>query len=249
MRDLKQTQQEAENAEELVDEDGVNYNDLSPRQRRALLARKGLVRIDELVEASGFGRQLQEELEAVRFVAAAMLAIADVALQYMLDVADQPGEGENDVSSEGESGEESESEEEEEESEEDEVDDVERRARDLRLGNTNEENDEDEDNVPELHDHGAPKRTFPTAPSSVGGRSNATSRTNRSRTTQGSRTSEGSDMKSIVASDLARQRQRSEGKHHTRKGLSSAGRVKGSKWKESVSAKVGQNSAQGGMWN
>ncbi|KAJ9105634.1 hypothetical protein QFC20_004314 [Naganishia adeliensis] len=232
MRDLKQMQQEAEMAEELVDEDGVNYSDLSPRQRRALLARKGLVRIDELVEASGFGRQLQEELEA-----------------YMLDVADQPGEGENDVSSEGESEEESESEEEEEESEEDEVDDVERRARDLRLGNTNEENDEDEDNVPELHDHGAPKRTFPKAPSSVGGRSNATTRTNRSRTTQGSRTSEGSDMKSIVANDLARQRQRSEGKHHTRKGLSSAGRAKGSKWKESASAQVGQNSAQGGMWN
>lgn len=167
----------------------------------------------------------------------------------MLDVADQPGEGENDVASEGESEEGSESEESEEESDEDEVDEVERRARDLRLGNTNEEHDEDEDNVPELHDHGAPKRAFPRAPSSVGGRSNATSRTNRSRTTQGSRMSEGCDMKSIVANDLARQRQRSEGKHHTRKGLSSAGRAKGSKWKESASAQVGRNAAQGGIWN
>lgn len=167
----------------------------------------------------------------------------------MLDVAEEPGE--NDVSSEGESDEESEDEDEEEdESEEDEVDDVERRARDLRLGNTDEDDEnEGEDDVPELHDHGAAKRTFPAAPSSVGGRSNATSRTNRSRTTQGSRTSEGSDLKSIVANDLARQRHRSEGKHHARKGLSSAGRAKGSKWKDSASAQVGRNSAQGGMWN
>jgi RIO kinase 2 len=65
MRDLKEMQEEAEKADELFDEDGVSYEDLPPRKRRALLALKGLVRIDELVEASGFGRQLQEELEAV----------------------------------------------------------------------------------------------------------------------------------------------------------------------------------------
>jgi hypothetical protein len=65
MRELKEMQEEAEKADELFDEDGVSYEDLPPRKRRALLALKGLVRIDELVEASGFGRQLQEELEAV----------------------------------------------------------------------------------------------------------------------------------------------------------------------------------------
>lgn len=65
MRELKQMREEAEQADELFDEDGVSYEDLSPRKRRELLALKGLVRIDELVEASGFGRQLQEELEAV----------------------------------------------------------------------------------------------------------------------------------------------------------------------------------------
>lgn len=140
---------------------------------------------------------------------------------------------------------------EDEEDEEDEVDEVERRAQDLRLGNTGAEDDEDEDDVPELHDHGA-KRSFPPAPPSVAARSHMTARTNNSRTTQGSRasrTSDGSDLKSIVANDLARQRQRTEGKHHTRKGLSSAGRAKGSKWKSSASAQVGRNAAQGGIWN
>jgi hypothetical protein len=66
MHDLKQMQEQAGNGENLVNEEGVHIDDLTPRQRRALLARNGLVRIDELVEASGFGRQLQEELEAVR---------------------------------------------------------------------------------------------------------------------------------------------------------------------------------------
>lgn len=169
----------------------------------------------------------------------------------MHDVAEEPGE--NDVSSEGsdESGEESEEESEDESEDEDEVDDIERRARDIRLGNTETEDAEDEDDVPELHDHGA-KHTFPPAPSSVAARSHITDRTTNSRTTQGSRasrTSEGSDLKSIVAGDLARQRQRSEGKHHARKGLSSAGRAKGSKWKDSASAQVGGNAAQGGIWN
>lgn len=65
MQDLKQMQEQAGNGESLVNEEGVHIDDLTPRQRRALLARNGLVRIDELVEASGFGRQLQEELEAV----------------------------------------------------------------------------------------------------------------------------------------------------------------------------------------
>ncbi|KAJ9091096.1 hypothetical protein QFC19_009270 [Naganishia cerealis] len=236
MQDLKQMQEEAGNGEDLVNEDGVRIDELSPREKRALLARNGLIRIDEIVEASGFGRQLQEELEA-----------------YMLDVAEEPGE--NDVSSEGDSEEEeSDEEEEEEESDEDKVDDVAAQARNLRLGNDEQdEDDEDEDDVPELHDHGAPKRTYPTAPSSVGGKSNLTSRTNRSRTTQGSRTSRtsegGSDLQSIVANDLSRQRQRSEVRHHTRKGLTSAGRAKGSKWKSSDSAQVGRNSAQNGIWN
>ncbi|GHJ87493.1 hypothetical protein NliqN6_3895 [Naganishia liquefaciens] len=238
MRELKEMREEAEQANELFDEDGVSYEDLSPRKRRELLALKGLVRIDELVEASGFGRQLQEELET-----------------YMHDVAEEPGE--NDVSSEG--SDDSEESEDDSDQEQDDVDDMEQRARDLRLGNTQSEDDEDEDEhedededeVPELHDHGA-KRGFPSAPSSVAARSHMTGRTNTSRTTQGSRTSrtsEGSDLKSIVANDLARQRQRTEGKHHTRKGLSSAGRAKGSKWKTSASAQVGRNAAQGGIWN
>lgn len=171
--------------------------------------------------------------------------------QYMHDVAEEPGE--NDVSSEGsdEDSEEESDEEEESDAEGDEVDEIEQRARNIRLGNTETEDAEDEDDVPELHDHGA-KRTVPAAPSSVAARSHMTARTNLSRTTQGSRTSrtsEGSDLKSIVAGDLARQRQRSEGKHHTRKGLSSAGRAKGSKWKDSASAQVGRNAAQGGIWN
>ncbi|KAJ9098746.1 hypothetical protein QFC21_004394 [Naganishia friedmannii] len=240
MHDLKQLQGEAGNGENLVNEDGVHINDLSPRQKRALLARNGLIRIDELVEASGFGRQLQEELEA-----------------YMMDVAEEPGEGENDVSSEGESqSEEEESEDEEEESDEEQVDEVASQAQDLKLGNDeqdeDDEDDEDEDDVPELHDHGAPKRAHPTASSSVGGQSNYTNRTNRSRTTQGSRSSRtseaGSDLQSIVANEVARQRQRSEGRHHTRKGLTSAGRAKGSKWKGSDSAQVGRNSSQS-IWN
>lgn len=174
----------------------------------------------------------------------------------MMDVAEEPGEGDNDVSSEGESeSEEEESEDdEEEESEEDPVDDaIATQTKNLKLGNDEQDDeDEDEDDVPELHDHGASKRPHPTAPSSVGGQSNYTSRTNRSRTTQGSRSSRtsdaGSDLQSIVANEVARQRQRSEGRHHTRKGLTSAGRAKGSKWKGSDSAQVGRNSSQS-IWN
>lgn len=49
----------------------------------------------------------------------------------------------------------------------------------------------------------------------------------------------------IVANDIVKDKVKQEAKHHTRKGMTSAGRAKGHKWKESAAAKVGKGQSDG----
>lgn len=129
----------------------------------------------------------------------------------MEEVEDAPAENEDYQSEEGST------DEEETSSEEEETD-------------SDDEDDEGEDEVPELvarvdNMQIKPRRTAPSRASASTRRTQATDL---------------SDLSTVVSQDMARQRARAAAQHHTRKGISDAGKGKGAKWKNSAAGKVGE---------
>jgi hypothetical protein len=131
----------------------------------------------------------------------------------------------------------------------DESDDVESESEDeleegtskLDLDKGDDESDSESESASESDGSEAP----PLAPASAYGGTNYTNRTFRTAAGKsvGGRSvqsSPGDDLRQAVTHDLAKQRIRTETKHHARKGLNTAGKAKGHKWKNSAANQVGK---------
>lgn len=146
----------------------------------------------------------------------------------MSEVADQPGE--NDVESEGGS-----------DSDEEEEDEGEPSLDKLKL----------DDQAPDLHDNGSSSSDNSDLDSSEEDTSDSDSESlgapSTIATTARARPHKSSSrVHNIVADDLAKQKIKTESKHHTRKGLVSAGKMKGSKWKASKTVMVNKGGDKSG---
>lgn len=134
----------------------------------------------------------------------------------MSQVADQPGE--NDVSSEGES-----------DSEEEEDDVAEGSGlRKLRL----------DDDAPELHDNGSDGSDSGSEDESESDSGSDASSLAAPSTLAPRNTNSKSKVHNLVADELAKQKNKTEKQHHTRKGMRDVGKLKGSKWKSSKAIMV-----------
>jgi hypothetical protein len=125
-----------------------------------------------------------------------------------------------------------------EDSDNDEDEELEGRAAKLTL---DKEDSEDSDSD-------AGSEAPPLIPASTAGDTTFTSRTHTTSGTRASKTpraSKDDSLRNVVTSDLAKQRIRTESKHHTRKGLHGAGKAQGHKWKSSTATKVGKTTGDG----
>lgn len=204
-------------------------------------------RLDLMVEASGFNRAMQSELESVsrrpgRVGGSSWPRDADrTPSQYMNEVAglsdpEDLSELSGDDDGESTAGEASGSDTEGEE-------ELVARPRGLDVGaeqdNSSSASEEDSEDASESDDASDGAAPSLVAASAHGGtqRSHATSRSTR--------TSQAGDLRQTISADLVKQRVRTESKHHARKGVHGAGKAKGHKWKTSAATLVGKNGADG----
>jgi hypothetical protein len=151
----------------------------------------------------------------------------------MRDVAHEPGEGDNDVSSEGES----------DDDDEDEDTALSKRAKKLALKEGEEapelhDNEEDDEDSSEEEESSEAEESSSEDESVIAPSTTAASHRRSLRDPK--------KLQKIVEGDMARDRQKTERQHHSRKALHSAGKLKGSKWKSSAAIMVGKNGDKSG---
>jgi hypothetical protein len=212
----------------------LDDDEVFERSEKTVLARRGRVRLDELVEASGFARNMWQDLEEVSRICSLFLTWRLVNnfsnSQYMNDVSHEPGE--NDVSSEGES-----------EEEEEEAGSISKKLARTKLA--------DDEEAPDLHDNGDAEDSDDSEESDSEDDSEEESDDESviapsTAATHRRNLRDPKEMQNIVAGDIARDRLKAEKQHHSRKALHSAGKGKGSKWKSSPSILVGKSGDKSG---
>ncbi|TXT05959.1 hypothetical protein VHUM_03720 [Vanrija humicola] len=196
------------------------------------------VRLDLLVEASGFGRQMQRELE-----------------DYMLEIGDMPNPEVEDDDEEDSEDDDDDEEEEEDDEETEATADPEAEASSaaakleaLRIHRALGNDGNPEDELPEEAYTESEEESDSESDSGHSGvaQSDYTQYVRAPRAPRArpnvSKLGAVDELREIVAKDIEQQ-QRGKSSHHARKGLRKVGNAKGHKWKSSASYLTGQNSA------